>query len=114
MTVFKKANSQQPKRNLTYLCFMRLTEDEIKIIKSVIHKYEPGAQIRLFGSRTDDKLRGGDIDILIISKFLNYRDKLRIRAELKEKLGDRKMDIIITEKPETAFTRHAFKHSMSL
>lgn len=93
---------------------MRLSEDEIKKIKSVVHKYEPKAQIRLFGSRIDDNFRGGDIDLLIISKFLTYRDKLWIRTELKEKLGNRKMDIIITEKPDTAFTRHAFKHSLSL
>ena len=34
---------------------MRLTKEEIKIIKEVIHEFDPEGEIRLFGSRIDDK-----------------------------------------------------------
>lgn len=91
---------------------MRLSYEEKNIIRSTVDDYEPEAQIRLFGSRTDNNTRGGDIDLLIISKFLSYRHKLLIRAKLKEKLGDRKIDIIITKKPDNAFTRNAFNTSL--
>lgn len=93
---------------------MRLTSEEKIIIRSTINEFEPEARIRLFGSRTDNNARGGDIDLLIISSYLTYRDKLSIRSTLKEKLGDRKIDIIITKKPDTAFTRYAYEHSLAI
>lgn len=91
---------------------MRLTEEEKNIIKNTIGEFDPEAQVRLFGSRTKDSARGGDIDLLIISKTLTYKDKLLIRATLKERLGNQKIDIIISRKPDTAFTRHAYKQSL--
>lgn len=91
---------------------MRLTEKEKNIIKNIIGEFDPEAQVRLFGSRTKDSARGGDIDLLIISKSITYKDKLLIRSALKEKLGNQKIDIIITPKPDTAFIRHAYKQSL--
>ncbi len=46
---------------------VRLTEEEIKMIRKIIKKYDPDAKIILFGSRTDLTKKGGDIDLLVIS-----------------------------------------------
>lgn len=93
---------------------MRLTGEEIAVIKNVIHQFDEQADVRLFGSRTDDYARGGDIDLLVLSTKITYRDKLLIRSRLKDKLGNRKIDILVTVKPDTVFTGYAYKNSMIL
>jgi len=93
---------------------MRLSKTDKQTILETIRQSDPDAQIRLFGSRTDDQRKGGDIDLLIISKKLKYRDKLILRYRLKEKLGDRKIDLVITPKPGTAFEKHAMNTSLKL
>lgn len=42
---------------------MRLTKQEVQIIKSAILQVDPEARIFLFGSRVDDQKKGGDIDL---------------------------------------------------
>jgi predicted nucleotidyltransferase len=51
----------------------------------------------LFGSRAQDDLRGGDIDLLIETgsdKPIQYAKKLAFRSELKCRLGDQKIDVL--------------------
>ena len=51
----------------------------------------------LFGSRTRDDLRGGDIDLLIETgsdKPVEYAKKLSFRSELKCRIGDQKIDVL--------------------
>jgi len=93
---------------------MRLSEDQLKIINETIKVFDPKAKIRLFGSRIKDENKGGDIDLLILSNKLRLRDKLLIRSQLKEKLGNRKIDIILTKKPTTAFEKYAFNNSVQI
>jgi predicted nucleotidyltransferase len=45
--------------------FMRLTNQEIKSIKESFHQVFDCGKIYLFGSRVDDSLKGGDIDLFI-------------------------------------------------
>ena len=64
---------------------MRMSEEDIFIIKSTILKYIQNAKIILFGSRIDDNKKGGDIYILIQTdenvflkqelRIANYRSK---------------------------------------
>ena len=91
---------------------MRLTQNQRNIITTTIKEFDSNAEIRLFGSRMDDQKKGGDIDIFIISSRLSYRNKLAIRYKLKDKLGDRKIDILIKEQPDNAFSRFAYKNSI--
>ena len=76
---------------------MRLQTKEINIIRQVAKDiYGNGVKVYLFGSRTDDSKRGGDIDLLVRTPQQNHGVLSRIRmiARLKELLGDQKIDII--------------------
>jgi len=45
---------------------MRLTEDQIKIIRQLASEVAgTQAQVRVFGSRLDDDARGGDLDLML-------------------------------------------------
>jgi predicted nucleotidyltransferase len=80
---------------------MRLKEQEIEAIKRVTKKiFGERALIHLFGSRTDDSLKGGDIDLLIdcnkdISLSEQYRLKIKFLVELKKIVGDQKIDVLM-------------------
>ncbi len=73
---------------------MRLLKAEREIILSTVSRLTPEASIYLFGSRTQDDARGGDIDLLLIGKNISRESVRHIKIELKEKLGDQKIDII--------------------
>lgn len=77
---------------------MRLTEKQIKIIKDLAYKFlGTDAKIYLFGSRTDDSKKGGDIDIYIETRITEniLEKKINMLVELEKKLGQRKIDIVI-------------------
>jgi len=93
---------------------MRLNQEQYKIIKQTVWHFDSRAQIRLFGSRIDNKKKGGDIDLIILSSSLKLKDKLMIRSILKEKLEERKIDIILIKKPVTAFEKYTYNNSIPL
>ena len=74
---------------------MRLSKEEVLLIKNVIKTKDPQARIFLYGSRIDDSLKGGDIDIFIISETMGFSDKIDILIDLEEKLGERRIDLTI-------------------
>ena len=58
----------------------------------------PDARVRLFGSRTDDSARGGDIDLLVETDRPIDRPVVvsaRIGADLQRALGDRRIDVLL-------------------
>jgi len=79
---------------------MRLSKEEIEVIKKSVLDIDPDAQIKLFGSRTDANKLGGDIDLLLISDKLTFSDKLTILINIKKYLGERKIDIILFNKED--------------
>ncbi|KUO62919.1 MAG: nucleotidyltransferase domain-containing protein [Ignavibacteriaceae bacterium] len=79
---------------------MRLSKEEIEVINKSVLDIDPDAQIKLFGSRTDDNKLGGDIDLLLISDKLTFSDKLTILINIKKYLGERKIDIILFNKED--------------
>jgi predicted nucleotidyltransferase len=77
---------------------MRLSKLEIKIIKETATIiFGSDTKVFLFGSRINDKLKGGDIDIYIETNntidVLNKKIKMLI--ELKKILGERRIDLVI-------------------
>ena len=74
---------------------MRLHQTEIQAIKETILFLDKNAEIFIFGSRTDQTLKGGDIDILVLSQSLSFGDKLKIKQMIFEKMEEQNIDIII-------------------
>lgn len=93
---------------------MRLSEEKRNIILNVCFKYDNEAKVFLFGSRTDDNRKGGDIDLLIQSKKLSQKDARQIKYNLWDKLGEQKIDIIITENFTEPFAKVIQKECIQL
>lgn len=77
---------------------MRLEKYEVDAIKESFITHFGSGHVYLFGSRVDDKKRGGDIDLLIetqetTSKALQR--KIPFLVALKQVIGDQKIDVVI-------------------
>ena len=69
---------------------MRISEQTANILTSLAKKhFGDDAPVRLFGSRTNDNVRGGDIDIHIIAPKSSFRDELSFLAEVEGQLDER-------------------------
>jgi hypothetical protein len=79
---------------------MRLSPEQIVAIREVARSVVgPSAVTRLFGSRTSDKLRGGDIDLHIdVTTPVESAAGLsaRIGVRLQQVLGERRFDVLIS------------------
>lgn len=93
---------------------MRLKPEEIKAIKESIRLFDEDAKIWLYGSRTDDNKRGGDIDLLIFSEKLGFSEKLKIKVQLYKKIGEQKIDILIAKDDKKPFIRIALENAVLL
>ena len=74
---------------------MRLTEKEIKVIRKQVLLADPDAKIFLFGSRTNDEAKGGDIDLLIISDKIGFKEKIKIRLAIFNELEEQRLDLVV-------------------
>jgi len=79
-----------------------------KNAQSIIHRtaaeiFGPEVNVYLFGSRTDDSAKGGDIDLLVqLDKPVNEKERkiLKLVARLQIRLGDQPIDVLVQD-PET-------------
>ena len=94
---------------------MRLSAQQRDIIREeVARAFGANSRVKLFGSRTDDSARGGDIDLFVetgsgvTSKEL-LDCELRLHAALQRKLGERRIDIVVHRRgaPERAIDAQA-------
>jgi predicted nucleotidyltransferase len=80
---------------------LRLTPEQVRTIKEeAAGLFGPDAQVRLFGSRTNDALRGGDIDLLVITpEPIPERERKRVHfiARLQMRLGDQPIDVLVMD-----------------
>lgn len=86
---------------------MRLTEQQISIIKKEISNKDADARIYLFGSRVDDNALGGDIDLLVLSKKIDFSQKIKIQAQLFIKLNEQQVDLLVAKNSEKPFVQLA-------
>jgi predicted nucleotidyltransferase len=80
---------------------MRLSESARQAIPETAREvFGPQARVSLFGSRTDDSLRGGDLDLLVElpAPDPEYRRKaLTLAALLQQRLGDQPIDVVVID-----------------
>ncbi len=81
---------------------MRLRARDIEGIAKALREYKPlngDFELYLFGSRTDDQKRGGDIDLLLVvpdsmvDKMIS--EKHLLVSQAKRYIEDQRVDIVI-------------------
>ena len=74
---------------------MRLEEWEVKEIKRSLREvFGENAKVYLFGSRIDNKKKGGDIDLFVEADNIDYEKEKEFWILLQERLGEQKIDIV--------------------
>jgi len=88
---------------------VRLTNEEIKLIKKLANEIFGDCDIYIFGSRLKDK-QGGDIDIYIIPKDKSnlFKKKIKLASKL-ENILYKPVDIIVSRNKSRAIEREAIK-----
>ena len=81
---------------------MRLTTDQIQAIRDAASStFGDKACVWLFGSRVDDAIKGGDIDVLVrpapMANVESFAKKIRMLILLERLLGERKIDLVIEQ-----------------
>jgi predicted nucleotidyltransferase len=83
---------------------MRLSPTQIDTIKrTAAELFGVAARVSLFGSRVDDSLKGGDIDLLVElpeDQPELRRKSLTLVARLQMQLGDQPIDVLVAT-PDT-------------
>lgn len=79
---------------------MRLTSQQIATIKHAVQRhFARTAEVRVFGSRTDDQARGGDIDLYIHADLPDSKAAIEAEtalwADLQARLGEQRIDLLI-------------------
>ncbi|MGQ0708571.1 MAG: nucleotidyltransferase domain-containing protein [Rhodoferax sp.] len=79
---------------------MRLNEQQQNTIRACAEQaFGTGVVVRLFGSRTDDAKRGGDIDLLVETTVADPQSVqsacTRFLAGLYAQLGEQKIDVLV-------------------
>lgn len=80
---------------------MRLNQHQIETLKSLAAEiFGNQAKLMLFGSRTDDNRRGGDIDLYVtgidqpLEQLLDA--KLQFLVKAKQALGEQRIDLVFS------------------
>lgn len=79
---------------------MRLSPREIEVIRQQVGAADPDAEVYLFGSRANPAKRGGDIDLLVVSDRLGFRDVLRLRREILDRIGWQQLDLVVQRRDQ--------------
>ena len=99
---------------------MRLSEFEIESIKSLAsHHFGTDVQVFLFGSRTRNQQRGGDIDLFIRNPnvtHLNTRTKINFITDLILQIGEQRIDVVLDDpnKQNSVFFKTIYQTGIQL
>ena len=84
---------------------MRLSDHEKHIILEAVAAEDATARVFVFGSRANDSSKGGDIDLLIVSKNFTKQNVRNTRWRIQEQLGEQKIDIVATKDGHESFVQ---------
>jgi len=96
---------------------VRLSDRQIKAIKEAVQQvFGNKAKIYIFGSRAVPGQKGGDIDIMILIPDLQdkYKKKIELLTQLYKRLGERKIDLIITDSIKSDIEKEVVKKGVLL
>ena len=79
---------------------MRLNATQISAIREEVGRLDSKAEVYLYGSRVDDTARGGDIDLLVVSDKLVFRDVLRLRSGILDRIGWQQLDLTVRRRDQ--------------
>jgi hypothetical protein len=80
---------------------VRLSPEEIRAIKAAaVHAFGTDAVVRLFGSRTDDRRKGGDIDLHIEVDGIadEWQARARFENNLFARIEEQRVDVIVRQR----------------
>jgi len=94
---------------------MRLSNEEVKVLKNKLYSLSCNAKLYLFGSRVDDNKKGGDIDLLVIDPDLTKKDLRLLRVDFFKHFGEQKLDLVLDDGAlKNSFVKHIFKKAVLL
>ncbi len=95
---------------------MRLNKRYQEVIKrSFLEVFQKG-EIYLFGSRVDDKQKGGDIDLYLrVETNENlFHKKLKFLAKIKKEIGEQKIDVVFNQDKNRLIEQEACRWGIKL
>jgi predicted nucleotidyltransferase len=96
---------------------LRLSNFYQQTIKSTgLEIFGNDTKIYLFGSRADDTKRGGDIDLYIdtINTDNLFDKKIQFLTKLHKRLGDQKIDVVISKDKNRSIEQVALRDGVEL
>ena len=92
---------------------MRLTKNEVTLIKKAFYETFGSGKVFLFGSRVDDTKRGGNIDLYLVPE-IEFEDKRKKKIsfliKLDEYLGEQKIDVIMAKNRSRLIEQEALRY----
>lgn len=95
---------------------MRLTAFEVNAIKQSAQEiFGSTVEVILFGSRVDDAKKGGDIDLYIKTQAGNdLVHKIKFLVSLEQKIGEQKIDVILSADKNRSIEQQAISTGILL
>ncbi|MDN5882968.1 MAG: nucleotidyltransferase domain-containing protein [Nitrosospira sp.] len=96
---------------------MRLTPEQIAAAVQIVYQCQgPNVDVRVYGSRLDDKRTGGDVDLLIVSPDpVSVWERAELKMQLEQSL-QLPVDVLVYQqgRKPTAFQALALAQSVAL
>ena len=93
---------------------MRLTQKEKANLLKSINYWDKDAQVYLFGNRTDNNKKGGDIDLAVRSNRIGLKEKIDIKLKFFEEFGEQKIDLFEFNDESNTFWNVIKEHALLL
>ena len=93
---------------------MRLSEKEKVNLLNSIYYWDKDAEVYLFGSRTNDNKKGGDIDLAVRSNRIGLKEKIDIKLKFFEEFGEQKIDLFEFNDESNTFWNVIKEHALLL